>query len=94
MLSFDQILVFIVLIFMLISLYREILGPAFTFLVGIIALGVFGVLTPAEILKGFGNEQVAVVLLLLLLGDVIRRTAVVEVIFDRLFRSARSTRGF
>jgi di/tricarboxylate transporter len=94
MLSFDQILVFIVLIFILISLYREILGPAFTFLVAIIVFGVFGILTPAEILKGFGNEQVAVVLLLLLLGDVIRRTAVVEVIFDRLFRSANSTRGF
>ena len=94
MLSFHQILVFIVLIFILISLYREILGPAFTFLVAIIVLGVFGVLTPSEILKGFGNEQVAVVLLLLLLGDVIRRTAVVEVIFDRFFRSAKSTRGF
>jgi len=94
MLSFEQIIVFVVLIFILISLYREILGPAFTFLVGIIALGVFRVLTPTEILKGFGNEQVAVVLLLLLLGDVIKRTAVVEVIFDRFFKSARSTRGF
>ena len=55
MLSFDQILVFIVLVFILISLYREILGPAFTFLVGVIVLGIFGVLTPAEILKGFGS---------------------------------------
>ena len=94
MLSFDQILVFIVLVFILISLYREILGPAFTFLVGVIVLGIFGVLTPAEILKGFGNEQIAVVIMLLLIGDVIRRTAVVEVIFDRFFKSARSNRGF
>ena len=94
MLSFDQILVFIVLVFILISLYREILGPAFTFLVGVIVLGIFGVLTPAEILKGFGNEQIAVVIMLLLIGDVIRRTAVVEVIFDRLFKSARNYRGF
>lgn len=94
MLSFDQILVFIVLVFILISLYREILGPAFTFLVGVIILGIFGVLTPAEILRGFGNEQIAVVIMLLLIGDVIRRTAVVEVIFDRFFKSARSNRGF
>jgi di/tricarboxylate transporter len=94
MLSFDQILVFIVLVFILISLYREILGPAFTFLVGVIVLGIFGVLTPAEILRGFGNEQIAVVIMLLLIGDVIRRTAVVEVIFDRFFKSARSNRGF
>ena len=94
MLSFDQILVFVVLLFILISLYREILGPAFTFLVGVIILGIFGVLTPSEILRGFGNEQIAVILLLLLLGDVIRRTAVVELIFDRLFKSAKSNRGF
>ncbi len=94
MLSFDQILVFAVLLFILISLYREILGPAFTFLVGVIVLGLFGVLTPSEILKGFGNEQIAVILLLLLIGDIIRRTAVVEVIFDRFFRSAKSNRGF
>lgn len=94
MLSFDQILVFLVLLFILISLYREILGPAFTFLVGVLVLGISGVLTPSEILRGFGNEQIAVILLLLLLGDVIRRTAVVEVIFDRLFKSARSYRGF
>ena len=63
MLDFDLILVFIVLLFILISLYREILGPAFTFMVGVITLGIFGVLTPAEILKGFANEQVAVVIL-------------------------------
>jgi len=35
-----------------------------------------------------------VVIMLLLIGDVIRRTAVVEVIFDRFFKSARSYRGF
>ncbi len=94
MFSFDTILVFIVLVFILVSLYREILGPAFTFLIAIIVLGIFGVLTPSEIIQGFANEQVAVVIMLLLLGDIIRRTAVVESVFDRLFRSARSFKGF
>ena len=94
MLSFDQIVVFIVLLFILISLYREILGPAFTFMVGVISLGVMGVLTPSEILSGFSNEQVAVVILLLVIGDIIKRTAVVELIFDRFFRYARSYKGF
>jgi len=94
MLSFDLILVFIVLLFILISLYREILGPAFTFMVGVITLGIFGVLTPAEILKGFANEQVAVVILLLVIGNLLRKTGAVEIIFDRYFKSAKSYRGF
>lgn len=72
----------------------EVFGPAFTFLVAILFLGIFGILSPKEILEGFGNEQVAIVLMLLLLGDIIRRTAVIEIIFDRLFRNAKSFRGF
>lgn len=94
MLSFDLILVIIVLLFIIVSLYLEILGPAFTFMIGVIILGVFGILTPYEILQGFANEQVAVVILLLIIGDIIRKTAVMELIFDRLFRYAKSRRGF
>ncbi len=94
MLDFDLILVFIVVLFILISLYREILGPAFTFMIGVIFLGVFGVLTPGEILKGFANEQVAVVILLLMIGDLIRKTGAAQIIFDRYFKSAKSYKGF
>lgn len=94
MLPVEVLLVFIAILFILYSLYREVFGPAFTFLVAILFLGIFGVLTPGEILEGFGNEQVAIVLMLLLLGDIIRRTAVIERIFDRLFRSAKSFKGF
>ncbi|MCK4922178.1 MAG: SLC13 family permease [Bacteroidales bacterium] len=94
MLSFDLILVFIIILFILISLYWGVLGPSFTFVIGISILGIFGVLTPQEILSGFANEQIAVVLMLLLIGDIIRQTALVEVIFDRIFRHAKSYNGF
>lgn len=94
MLTLEVLLVFIALGFILYSLYRETFGPSFTFLVAILFLGVFGVLTPKEILEGFGNEQVAIVIMLLLLGDVIRRTGLVESVFDRLFRNAKSYNGF
>jgi di/tricarboxylate transporter len=94
MITFDLIVVFIVILFILISLYKEILGAPFTFVIAVVTLGFFGILTPREILSGFANEQVAVILLLLLLGDIIKQTAVVELLFDRIFRSARSYRGF
>jgi len=72
----------------------EIVGPAFTFLIGVIVLGFFGVLTPSEILQGFSNEQILVIIMLLLLGDIFRRTAVIDQLFDRVFRKTKSYKGF
>jgi di/tricarboxylate transporter len=94
MFSIDLILVFVVILFILISLYWGVLGPAFTFVIAISILGFAGILTPAEILSGFANEQIAVVIMLLLIGDIIRQTAVIEVIFDRIFSNAKSYNGF
>jgi di/tricarboxylate transporter len=94
MITFDLVLVFIVLLFILISLYWNLLGTSFTFLVGVITLGIFGVLTPSEIISGFGNEQVAVVILMLLFSDVIKKTDIIEFTFDRLFRKVKTYRGF
>lgn len=94
MANFDLIVVFIVLIFILFSLYKELLGASLTFVVGVIVLGLFGILTPKEILHGFGNDQIAVVIMLLLVGDIIRKTNVIESTFDRIFRGAKSYKGF
>jgi di/tricarboxylate transporter len=57
-------------------------------------LGFFGVLTPAEILQGFSNEQILVIIMLLLLGDIIRKTAVIDSLFDRIFQKATTYKGF
>ena len=90
----SSFLVLLVLAFILISLYLEIIGSAFTFVVGVVFLGITGVLTPKEMLAGFANEQILVIIMLLLIGDVIRKTAVMEPLFDRLFRGTKSGRGF
>ncbi len=94
MITFDLLLMFVVLIFILISLYWNILGISFTFLIGVITLGVFGILTPSEIISGFGNEQVAIVILMLLFSDVIKKTDIIEFSFDRLFRRVKTYKGF
>jgi di/tricarboxylate transporter len=92
--TLDLAIVAIVLIFIVISLYLELIGPAFTFLIGVIVLGIFQILTPKEILNGFGNEQVAVILMLLLLGDTIRKSDLLDRLLDRIFRRTKSYRGF
>ncbi len=88
------LIVSIVLVFIVVSLYTEIIGPAFTFLIGIIVLGIFGILTPSEILSGMANEQIAVIILLLLLGEIIRKTDMIDGLFDRVFRTTSTYRGF
>ncbi|NQT76752.1 MAG: SLC13 family permease [Bacteroidetes bacterium] len=91
---FDTIAVLIVLLFIVVSLYRGIMGPGFTFATGVIVLGLLGILSPGEIMAGFANVQIAVILLLLILGDMIRKTSVVAILFDRMFRKSRSYKGF
>ncbi len=91
---FHQILVIVVLLFTVISLYREWFGVAFTFAVGVIVFGVSGLLTPKEMISGFANEQIIVIILLLLLGDSIRKTGLFENVFNHIFSKAKSTNGF
>lgn len=94
MLTFDSVIVILVLLFIIVSLYDEIIGPAFTFVVAVMALGLFGVLTPEEILAGFANEQVMVLIILLLVGDVIRKNGILDGLFERILRGTRSQKGF
>ncbi len=90
----DVIVVFVVIAFILTSLYREWMGAAFTFFIAVMVLGIFKILTPGEILEGFANEQIAVIIMLLLLGDAIRQTSVIEIFFARIFPASSSYRGF
>lgn len=91
---FDVIIVFVVIAFILVSLYKEIMGAAFTFFVAVMVLGIFKILTPAEILAGFANEQMAVIIMLLLLGDAIRQTSVIEIFFARIFPVSSTYKSF
>lgn len=90
----DTIVVLFVLLFIIVSLYKGFIGPGLTFSAGVIVLGLFGILTPKEIMLGFANEQIAIILLLLMIGDMIRKTSVVAILFDRMFRKSRSYKGF
>ncbi len=94
MLTFEGIIVLAVIIFIIVSLYTGLIGPAYTFIAGILVLGMFGILTPAEILSGFANEQILIVLMLLMIGEMIRNTGVLEGFFDYFFKRAKTYRSF
>ncbi len=90
----DQIIVILVILFMLVSLYKNWFGPGFTFVIGIAILGFTGVLTPAEMLNGFANQQIAVIILLLLIGEVIRKSPLIDSLFAQFFKKTYTYKGF
>lgn len=92
--TLPQLTVLLVLVLVLVSLYFEIVGAAFTFVLAVVFLGLTGVLTSAEILSGFSNEPMLLVIMLLLVGEVIRKTGAISGFFETMMNRAKSTREF
>ena len=90
----DKLIVIVVICFIILFLYKEWVRPAVVFIIGVSVLTVTQIITPSEILEGFANEQLAVIILLLILGDIVQRTQVLNRFFDRLFQKATSYNGF
>lgn len=92
--EFAPILVGISVLFLLIALYSGKIRTEVAFFSAVMFLTVFGVLTPKEAISGFANEQLAVIILLLILSDTIRKTNVMDALFSRLFKGTHSQRSF
>ncbi|MBL4577323.1 MAG: SLC13 family permease [Flavobacteriales bacterium] len=92
--SFEIILVLVVILFLLVALYREWLWPPVLFFISIVVLTLAGIISPKEALGGFANDQVAVIVILLILSEIIRHSSLVDKMFDRIFKGAKSVNGF
>jgi len=91
----SQLIVYIIITFILLSLYFNWLGAAFTFVLGALTLGLTGILTPKEILSGFANEQIFVIIVLLLIGDIIKSKGILNSFFEQLvFRGTKTYNRF
>lgn len=65
-LSFSQLFVILIVLFLVVSLYKELFNPALTFFICTVALLLPGIITPAELLKGLSNQQIILIFLLVL----------------------------
>lgn len=92
--EFAPILVGISVLFLLVALYSGKIRAEVAFFSAVMFLTVFGVLTPKEAISGFANEQLAVIILLLILSDTIRKTNVMDALFNQLFKGTKSQRSF
>lgn len=89
-----QIVVSAVLAAMVIALYsRKAAAPVI--FIGATAVLVFaGILTPAESLTGFGNQAIAVMLILLVMSQIIWRTGFVQWLFEAVIKPSGRYRKF
>lgn len=83
-----------VILFLVIFLYKEYLRPSFSFVIGVTVLLVTGVIDAGEALHGLANEQLAVIVLLLMLSSTLGQTRLIDQAFGAFFKEGDSPRMF
>ena len=94
MLNSDILIVYGVILCMLILLYREYVQPALIFLFAVLIFYAKGIIEIDEIVQGFSNSQILLIFLLLIISDIIKKTAVLDKSIDKIFKPGLSFKGF
>jgi len=84
--SLQSIVVAFSIIFLIVVLYRELIRPGIAFMIVTVVLLFFGVITPKEALSGFANEQLAVIVMLMVVSNTMRKTNLLDRAFQRFFK--------
>lgn len=92
-LSFAQFYVLAIVVFLVLSLYREWLNPSLIFFIATVALMLGGIITPSELLRGLSNQQIVLIFLLVLVTAGIRAIFGAE-LFSKIFSQQLSPKAF
>lgn len=94
MFEFEFWVVISCLLFLVCSLVFELFKTPVTFLLVVSVICLSGVYTPQQVLNHIANEQIAVILMLMILGNILRRSELIEQFFKNIFNDSLSIRGF
>ena len=89
-----QALVISLIVGLIVVLYKDLVRPVIAFFIIALVLLITDTITTKDFMGGFANEQILVVLILIMLSDVIQRTAVMDLAFKNIFKPSMSYRGF
>ncbi|WP_456456364.1 SLC13 family permease [Thermovibrio sp.] len=92
--NFSAFILFLLLIFLIFTLYKELFHPAFSFLIVATCLVLFNILKPREVLQGFSNPQVAILALLLIITSVLRKFKITVFLLRKIIPENLSYRKF
>jgi len=88
--SFQSVIVACSILFLVIVLYRELIRPGIAFMIVTVVLLMFGVISPKEALSGFANEQLAVIVMLMVVSNTMRKTNLLDRGFQKFFKPSDS----
>lgn len=91
---YQKWMVLALLLFIVVGLLREWLKPEIIFLVSVLALLVAGVVRVEDFLDSLANRQIGTIILLIVITSAIQKNFNVEAFFDRVFKKAKTARGF
>ncbi len=94
MLTTSVLFILIAIVFLLSALYLEWFRPTVTFFISILFLVVTEIISPAEALKGFANEQLAIIVILLIISDIFRKSSVTKIFFNWVFGRNKKLSSF
>jgi di/tricarboxylate transporter len=86
----QTILVATTILFLIIVLYRELLRPGIAFMIVTVILLFAGIISPKEALSGFANEQLAVIVMLMVVSNAMRKTNLLNRGFRKFFKPTDS----
>ncbi len=75
-------------------IYLDVLKPAVSFLLAVLIFTITGILDTEEVLAGFSNSSIAVIILLIVITGGLRKNFRLEGLFDSLFKKSKSYRNF
>lgn len=83
-----------ILLMMILALYKEWWKPVIVFGIGATLFVFTGAITTKELLSGFANEQVAVIILLLIVSSIIEKAKLLEHGLNTVFAGANTYQKF
>jgi len=83
-----------IILFLMLSLHFKWFQVEISFIVSILLLLITNILSIDEVLDGFSNETLIVILLLVSIGEILRKSDILEVIFDFFFQSTNTYKGY
>jgi len=87
-------LVTAVLAAVILLLYSRRLSTPVVFIASAAVLAISGVITPTQAIAGFANDAIAVMLMLIILSQIMRKTGFLEWIFESKLKVSGRYRGF
>ncbi len=91
---FPVIITLAVVVALIAALYSGKIRTAYAFLLAIGLLVLFKILSPEEALSGFANEQLAIIIILLIISDIIRKSKVLSYLFNKAIGDTPNEKKF